>query len=146
MYRFDMEIKVLSVRGLALIGEIINLHNTVWESSTGIIDILKNSSRCFYVRQKDLLAGYAFIEEDRARGFAELQDLAVSPGLRGKGIGKSLIRAAMKHYPRLKLIARAENKPLIRLYKDLGFTEEFRIENYYEIGQDGLRMSWSRKD
>jgi ribosomal protein S18 acetylase RimI-like enzyme len=146
MHRFDMEIKVLSVKRLELISEIINLHNIVWESSTGIIDLLKNSSRCYYVRQKGLLAGYAFIEEDRARGFAELQDLAVAPGFRGKGIGKSLIKAAMNHYSCLKLIARAENKPLIRLYKDLGFKEEYRIENYYEIGQDGLRMSWSVED
>lgn len=144
MYSYDMETKVSSVRGLGLIGEIVNLHNTVWKSSTGIIDLLKNSSHCFYVRQEALLAGYAFIEEDRARGFAELQDLAVAPDFRGKGIGKSLIKTAMKHYPRIKLIARAENKPLIRLYKELGFTEEYRIENYYGIGQDGLRMSWSR--
>ena len=144
LLRFAMEIKVLSVRGLTLISEIVNLHNKVWENSTGIIDLLKNSSRCFYVRQNKVLVGYAFVEEDRARGFAELQDLAVSRGFRGKGIGKSLVKAAMNHYACIKLIARADNKPLVRLYKDFGFTVEYRIENYYEIGRDGLRMSWSR--
>ncbi len=139
-----MEIKVFSVRELPLISEIVNLHNIVWGSSTGIIDLLKSSSRCFYVKHKGILAGYAFVEEDQARGFAELQDLAVTPDFRGKGIGRALMKAVMNHYPRIKLIARAKNKRLIRLYRNLGFTEEYRIENYYEIGQDGLRMSWSR--
>jgi ribosomal protein S18 acetylase RimI-like enzyme len=144
MRRYDLSREVFSVKELTLIGEIVTLHNIVWGSSTGIIDLLKSSSRCFYVKHEGMLAGYAFVEEDRERGFAELQDLAVTPELRGKGIGKALMKAAMNRYPRIKLIARAKNKRLIRLYKNLGFTEEFLIENYYEIGQDGLRMSWSR--
>jgi ribosomal protein S18 acetylase RimI-like enzyme len=139
-----METKISSVRGLPLISEIIDLHNCVWDNSTGIIDLLKNSSRCFYVKNKGVLAGYAFVEEDKARGFVELQDVAVAPDLRGKGFGRKLVKAVMAQYPHVKLIARADNEPLIRLYKELGFAEDCRIENYYEIGRDGLRMSWFR--
>jgi ribosomal protein S18 acetylase RimI-like enzyme len=139
-----MEAKVLSVRELSLVSEIINLHNLVWDNSTGIIDLLKNSSRCLYIRRSGVLAGYAFVEEDKARGFVELQDVAVAPDFRGRGIGKSLVRAVMSLYPRVKLIARADNEPLIRLYRELGFEEDSRMENYYEIGRDGIRMSWSR--
>ena len=136
---------VLSIEGLSLVSEIIELHNLIWDNSVGIIDLLKNSSRCLYVRETAGLAGYAFLEEDQSRGFVELQDVAVSPKFRGQGIGKALIKEAMRLYPGIKLIARAYNEPLIRLYRDLGFVEEYRIENYYAIGADGLRMSWSRK-
>jgi ribosomal protein S18 acetylase RimI-like enzyme len=137
-----MNINVLSIEGLPLVSEIIELHNLIWDNSVGIIELLKNSSRCLYVRKTDGLAGYAFLEEDQSRGFVELQDVVVAPKFRGQGIGKALIKEAMRLYPCIKLIARAYNEPLIRLYRDLGFVEEYTIENYYAIGADGLRMSW----
>lgn len=140
-----MKHNVRSVEGLSLVSEIIELHNIIWDNSVGIIELLKNSSRCLYVRKKEGLAGYAFLEEDRSRGFVELQDVAVDPRYRGQGIGKALIKEAMRLYPCIKLIARVSTEPLIRLYRELGFVEEYTIENYYSIGCDGLRMSWSRK-
>lgn len=136
---------VLSIEGLSLVSEIIELHNLIWDNSVGIIDLLKNSSRCLYVRETDGLAGYVFLEEDQSRGFVELQDVAVAPKFRGQGIGKALIKEAIRLYPCIKLICRTDNEPLVRLYRDLGFVEEYTIENYYAIGADGLRMSWSRK-
>lgn len=140
-----MKNRVRSIEGLSLVSEIIELHNLIWDNSVGIIDLLKNSSRGLYVRETDGLAGYVFLEEDQSRGFVELQDVAVAPKFRGQGIGKALIKEAIRLYPCIKLIARAYNEPLVRLYRDLGFVEEYTIENYYAIGADGLRMSWSRK-
>jgi len=123
--------------------QLVALHNQVWQSSPGIIDLLQNSSDCFIlVDEGDQVIGYAFVEEDTKRGFVELQDIAVSPALRQKGGGKALVEAIMARYPYIKLIARIQNEPLINFYRQLGFKDEMAIENYYAINQDGLRMSW----
>jgi len=79
MDKFDIDASVQAVQGLDRISEIIALHNEIWKYSTGIIDLLKNSSGCYVlIDNAGKLIGYAFIEEDRKRGFTELQDIAVS--------------------------------------------------------------------
>jgi ribosomal protein S18 acetylase RimI-like enzyme len=50
----------------------------------------------------------------------------------------------MTAYPRVKLVVRAQNAPLVAFYEKLGFVAEGIIENYYDVGEDGLRMTWSR--
>jgi len=55
------------------------------------------------------------------------------------------MQAVMNSCPRIKLIARLDDKPLIRFYIGLGFKEESIIENYYDVGEDGIRMSWSEE-
>jgi ribosomal-protein-alanine N-acetyltransferase len=136
-----VQIKTISV--LKELREILKIHDEAWDHSLGILDLLKNSSECFILFAEDAkIAGYAFIEEDKARGFAELQDIVISSAYRGKGYGKLLVKKVMDIYPWIKLIARAQDLILISFYKDLGFTEDFLIENYYNIGEDGLRMSW----
>jgi len=137
---------VQTFRGLERIREIIGLHNEIWNYSTGIIDLLRNSNRCYILIDNDgMLIGYAFVEEDTKRGFAELQDIAVSKAHQNKGGGRLLMRSIMDNYPQIKLIARLENKRLIRFYTSLGFAEESVIENYYNVGEDGMRMSWMRE-
>jgi len=121
----------------------VALHNQTWNNSPGIIDLMASSTDCFLLfDDDDNVIGYAFIEEDPERGFIELQDIAVSPDYRQKGGGKTIMKAIMEKYPFIKLIARIKNKPLIEFYRSLDFQEEGKIENYYEIGQDGLRMFW----
>ena len=136
--------RVDTLSSLKTVSEVIALHDEVWDHSTGIIGLLKSSTRCFVVLDdEEKVAGYAFVEEDRARGFAELQDIAVSPRTRKQGYGQMLMAAVTEAYPRVKLVARAQETELIAFYEKLGFRTEFAIENYYDIGVDGLRMSLS---
>jgi len=135
------QIKTFSA--LKEIKEILKLHDEAWNHSPGILDLLKKSSECFILFAENArIAGYVFVEEDKARGFVELQDIVISSNYRKMGYGKLLMKKVMEKYPSIKLIARAQNVALISFYRDLGFKEDFLIENYYEIGEDGLRMSW----
>jgi ribosomal protein S18 acetylase RimI-like enzyme len=141
-----MHSRVEHLSSLNVINAIVALHNEVWNNSTGIIDLLKNSSDCLVLfDENDHVIGYAFMEEDRKRGFFELQDLAVSPKHQGQGGGKILMQSIMKKYSRIKLIVRESNARLIAFYKNLGFEMESMIENYYDINEDGVRMSWQKK-
>jgi ribosomal protein S18 acetylase RimI-like enzyme len=138
-----MNHQVKSLANIKQVRELVALHNRMWNSSPGIIDLLKNASDCFLLLdEEDRVIGYAFVEEDPKRGFVELQDIVVSPDYQRKGGGEALMKTVMAKYPCIKLIARAQNEPLLNFYRDLGFQVEYLIENYYEISQDGLRMSW----
>jgi ribosomal protein S18 acetylase RimI-like enzyme len=140
-----MPARVADLPALKTVREVIALHDEVWNRSPGIHDLLLNSTRCFVVRDnKETVSGYAFVEEDRSRGFVELQDIAVSPRSRGQGYGALLMDAVMTAYPRVKLVVRAQNVQLVAFYEKLGFVAEGVIENYYDVGEDGLRMTWSR--
>lgn len=142
----EMFLRVKHLLSLKVVNAIVGLHNEVWNNSPGIIDLLKNSSDCFVLfDEKNHVIGYAFVEEDRKRGFVELQDIAVSPEHQGRGGGKILMRSIMRKYGRIKLIVRESNSRLIAFYKNLGFELESVIENYYDINEDGARMSWQKK-
>ncbi len=141
-----MHSRVEHLLSLKIINAIVSLHNEVWNNSTGIIDLLKNSSDCLVLfDENDHVIGYAFVEEDKKRGFIELQDLAVSPKNQGQGGGKLLMQSIMEKYSRIKLIVRESNTRLIAFYKNLGFELESVIENYYDINEDGARMAWQKK-
>ncbi|MEW6745660.1 MAG: GNAT family N-acetyltransferase [Planctomycetota bacterium] len=127
--------------------ELVAIHNKVWDNSTGIIDLLENGSECFLAvdRKHDAVAGYAFVQEDVKRGHVELNDIAIDPEHRGQGAGLLLMQHIMKRYSPIKLCVRANNKKALQLYRRLGFEQEAVFENYYDVGQDGLRLVW-RKD
>lgn len=135
------QVRILS--GMREIRQIISIYKQVWPLSIGIIDLLSSATECFLLEDdKRQVIGYAFVEEDIKRGFVELQDLAVLPEQRRKKGGKRLMETIVDKYPFIKLIARATNEPLVTFYLNLGFKVEYTIENYYEINQDGLRMTW----
>jgi ribosomal protein S18 acetylase RimI-like enzyme len=141
-----MHSRVKKLSSLKIINEIVALHNEVWNNSTGIIDLLKNASDCFVLYGKgDHVIGYAFMAEDRKRGFVELHDLAVSQKHRGLGGGKLLLQAIMNKYRRIKLIVRESNTRLVDFYRSQGFELESVFENYYDVNKDGARMSWQKK-
>jgi ribosomal protein S18 acetylase RimI-like enzyme len=137
--------RVKKLSSLKVINEIVALHNEVWSNSTGIIDLLKNASDCFVLYGKgDHVIGYAFVEEDKKRGFVELHDLAVSKKHRGQGGGKLLLQSIMRKYSRIKLVVRKSNTRLVSFYRSQGFELEAVFENYYDINEDGARMSWKK--
>ena len=133
------------VSWLPWIRDIIEIHNETWGLSLGIVDLLSNSTACFVaIERGKRVRGYCFVEEDRNRGFFELQDIAVAPGFRGQGVGRELMQAAMEACSRIKLMTRVGRPQGVVFFERLGFEREQYVENYYEIGDDALRMCWTR--
>jgi len=132
---------------LKQVSQLIRIHNRVWPGSIGIIEALVESDECLLaVSQKGNVLGYAFVELDKKKGFAELQDITVDPDHQGKGIGKELLRQVMDKYGFVKLMARASKESLMQFYHKHGFTTEMVVENYYGIEEDGARMAWRREE
>ncbi len=137
--------KVRGIRGLADVRGVVRLYRQVWKNSFGIVDLLADASAGLVLTDgAGEVAGYAFVEQDEGRGFAEVVDIAVSARHRGRGHGRSLLAALQARYPALKLVARSSRR-LLRFYRDLGFREEGRFENYYAAGRDGVRLAWRRR-
>jgi ribosomal protein S18 acetylase RimI-like enzyme len=135
---------VRELRGLADVRGVVRLYRQVWKNSFGIVDLLAEASTgLVLVDASGAVAGYAFVQEDARRGFGEVVDIAVSARLRGRGYGRQLLAALQDRYPALKLVARGSSR-LLRFYRDMGFQEEGRFENYYAAGRDGVRLAWRR--
>jgi ribosomal protein S18 acetylase RimI-like enzyme len=131
---------------LSRIRGILEIHDATWGRSMGIVDLLSRSTACFMsVDAGGRVCGYCFVEEDVRRGFFELQDIAVSPDRRNRGVGRTLMGAVMSACPRIKLMTRA-GKPSASFFQKLGFVQEQVVENYYDVGEDALRMSWNAGD
>jgi [ribosomal protein S18]-alanine N-acetyltransferase len=67
---------------------------------------------------------------------AHINNLAVLPELRGRGLGTQLLaaiiaRAAHLGATELTLEVRASNQPALQLYRKAGFTQEAVRKNYY---------------
>ena len=137
--------KVRAIHGLADVHGIVRLYREVWKNSLGIVDLLADASLgLVLVNEAGDVAGYAFVEEDVRRGFAEVVDIAVSGRHRGRGHGRRLLTALQARYSALKLVAHSSNR-LLRFYRAMGFEEEGRFENYYSAGRDGVRLAWRRR-
>jgi ribosomal protein S18 acetylase RimI-like enzyme len=137
-------VRVRELRGLDDLRAVVRLYREVWKNSFGIVDLLASASAGLVLAdQAGGVAGYAFVEKDARRDFAEVVDIAVSARLRGRGHGRRLLTALQDRYPALKLVARPSRR-LLRFYRDMGFREEGRFENYYAAGRDGVRLAWSR--
>ena len=139
----DAGFSVERIPWLSRIRDILEIHDRAWGRSTGILDLLSRSTACFLVVDAEgRVRGYCFVEEDEPRGFFELQDIAVSPDCRNSGLGRTLMAAVMAACPRIKLMTRA-GKPAASFFQRLGFVQEQMVENYYDVGEDALRMGWT---
>ena len=93
----------------------------------------------------DTLLGYIGIQFGLDGG--DIMTVATEPELRGKGIGKKLVLAAVerlqeKHLGYLTLEVRPSNLPAIALYESLGFREVGRRKKYYrDPVEDALLMT-----
>ena len=136
-----MKLVASALDDLGLVSQVVALHDRVWNRSPGILDLLRTSTAChLLLDDRGRVRAYAFVEEDRERGFFELNDIAVDPRLRGRGHGARLLAGVLDACGRVKLVSRAGDAALVRFYRGLGFIEECIIENYYDVGVDGLRM------
>jgi ribosomal protein S18 acetylase RimI-like enzyme len=142
-----MNYEVMELTSLKDVSELIRIHNEVWDNSTGIIDLLENSTECLILKNTQLhkVVAYLFLERDKEGGFIEINDIAVDPDHRKKGYGKILMNHALGRYNYLKLNVDATNQKVIDFYRHLGFETEATIENYYSINKDALRLFWRKK-
>ena len=75
----------------------------------------------------------------------QVNNLAVHPNVRGKGIGKTLLQDVLKRFKdaqceRVTLEVRVHNDPAIKLYEQFGFQKLHLKKNYYENGEDAWAM------
>ena len=76
---------------------------------------------------------------------ARIHSLAVSAGVRGRGIGRRMMaraerEARMRGCTRMRLEVRMDNLPAIRLYERLGFVDTAVISGYYDDGAHAFVM------
>ena len=77
----------------------------------------------------------------------QILDLAVDKRLRRQGLGRFLIKSALKRANdngaiHAFLEVREENKAAISLYKTLGFAEIGKRKKYYKDGEDAIVMGF----
>ena len=92
------------------------------------------------------LAGYLCLKQ--VLDEAEILDVAVQHGFRGRGVGKALVEWALsfcreRGVALLLLEVRAGNAEAIGLYRRLGFAETGRRRKYYDNGEDAILMDIS---
>jgi len=71
-------------------------------------------------------------------------NLVVHPDHRGKGIGKTLVKEAMKKSRRLISRTREDNVNALEFLKHLGFGYKRKIKNYYKNGDTAIEMEWKK--
>lgn len=76
---------------------------------------------------------------------AQINNLAVTPGLRRKGIGKVLLEDALKRIQqagceRVTLEVRVSNLAAQKLYESFGFRFAYQKKQYYANGEDAWLM------
>lgn len=90
------------------------------------------------------VAGFALYR--LAAGEGELLNLAVDPGLRRSGVGRTLLAALMPLAEHWHLEVRAGNRAAIGLYRAFGMEQVGRRERYYSDGEAALMFSGSRRN
>mmetsp|Transcript_33441 Transcript_33441/g.77674 ORF Transcript_33441/g.77674 Transcript_33441/m.77674 type:complete len:241 (+) Transcript_33441:31-753(+) len=79
------------------------------------------------------------------RGYIAM--LAVEKGLRGKGIGSTLVRLCLDKMREMEadecvLETEVTNKGALGLYRNMGFVKEKRLHKYYLNGNDAFRLKF----
>ncbi|MBN1197042.1 MAG: GNAT family N-acetyltransferase [Candidatus Aminicenantes bacterium] len=143
-----MAFRVKSITSFGDLKGLLVIHDATWDKSTGILDLLRSSTSCYLVvDDSEKVCAYAFIEVDAgAGGFAELNDIAVDPEYRGRGLGRLLMQRIMHDFGWVKLLASASKPELLDFYKDMGFHQEGVFENYYGVDEDAIRFSWKKSN
>lgn len=91
------------------------------------------------------IRGYALVLFHRGTPLARLYSVAVAPHWRGKGIGRTLMKAAEeaardRDAAYLRLEVRADDKDTQEFYKRLGYRPFSYHSQYYEDHADAVRM------
>ncbi len=121
-----------------------------WPREVFIMDFLFNSSAHYYVAKiNDCTAGFLGIWDEENK--IHVINVTVHPQYRRKGIGRHLVAFAInyakeKGKKEIYLEVRKTNIFAIKLYESMGFFERERIANYYQDGEEGIRMTLCLND
>jgi [ribosomal protein S18]-alanine N-acetyltransferase len=107
--------------------------------------IAKANSTAFVLMVGKTLAGSAIILWRENSTKAHLYTIAVDPSFQGRGLGRKLLEACLAEArkngcDRFALEVRADNRPAIALYKNMGYEITARVPKYYEDGCAALQM------
>ncbi|SIR59139.1 GNAT family N-acetyltransferase [Natronorubrum thiooxidans] len=97
-------------------------------------DAYRRSKVHCYVQAGELV-GFASVRRDGYILF-----LAVSPDLRGEGIGKRLVARVAEDHDTVTCHARTTNENALQFYEHLGFEIKRRIDDYYEDSGDAYYL------
>ncbi len=91
------------------------------------------------------LVGYCLVLMSAATRLARIYSIAVSPAVRGQGVGEKLVREAESEAVEagriiMRLEVREDNRGAINLYKRLGYRQFGTYRDYYEDHGDALRF------
>lgn len=96
----------------------------------------------------DATVGYVVADRTPTHGrdVGHVKDLAVRPGARGEGVGRTLLRSALARLRATgtavaRLEVRVGNDPARSLYAGEGFEPIRRETNYYRDGEDALVLA-----
>jgi ribosomal-protein-alanine N-acetyltransferase len=95
--------------------------------------------------QRQLLGSAVLFFRKRSQA-ARLYSLATDPAARGRGVGRTLLDAAIDAARQrgchvLRLEVRTDNHAAIALYERVGFLRAGHYSNYYEDGADAWRYA-----
>ncbi|MFB2764487.1 ribosomal protein S18-alanine N-acetyltransferase [Marinobacter shengliensis] len=101
--------------------------------------------RLIVAEQGSELVGYCLVLMSAATRLARIYSIAVSPTVRGRGVGEQLVREAEKEAVEadriiMRLEVREDNAGAINLYKRLGYRQFGTYRDYYEDHGDALRF------
>ena len=123
---------------------IANLENQIFKDAWTYEQLLSETDGKEYkfpiiLEAEKQIVGYAcvwaFVDE------VHINNFAIAPGFRQKGLGLKLIRfilGSFKEYKHMFLEVRESNLAAINLYKKAGFHTFFRRQKYYSDGEDAL--------
>ncbi|MEQ5815520.1 ribosomal protein S18-alanine N-acetyltransferase [Marinobacter sp. NFXS11] len=91
------------------------------------------------------LVGYCLVLMSAATRLARIYSIAVSPAVRGQGVGEKLVREAESEAAEagrivMRLEVREDNRGAISLYKRLGYRQFGTYRDYYEDHGTALRF------
>jgi len=96
----------------------------------------KNLNNTFVAVEKQKIVGYFMFKDGIA------MNLVIHPNYRGRGIGKILVKEAMKKSKKLISRTREDNVNALEFLKHLGFKYKRRIKKYYKNGDNAIEMEW----
>ncbi len=140
------EIRTAGINELARIEkiELASFPENPWSMSALRATMEREDSLCLLAIADGQAAGYAISVS--AADQAEILKVAVLPGHRRIGLGRSLVRALLEHLGEsgcleVFLECRASNQAAVGLYLTLGFKETGRRKGYYtDTNEDAVIM------
>jgi ribosomal protein S18 acetylase RimI-like enzyme len=110
--------------------------------------LTKGNASILVAEANGRLQGDVVLLYSRATSVARLYSIAVIAEARGKGLGRSLMKAAENaawehHRAYLRLEVRKDNRDAVRLYEALGYRRLGEFPDYYQDHMDAWRLEKS---